>query len=162
MCKNMDLDPQAAVIDYKLSTEPARDAPREISSEEDYALAMESILEKTQNARTKTHTLILQNLVRVLTGSFVSDGPCLNICDCLQRPNQYTATSKQKRGHGETVATDARLHERYVKELQNQLQCKRHPRTYCLVWGSGPDVARHEELDEPALSYWARMIVGYH
>lgn len=65
MCANMQLDPQTAVIGYKISGDRVKDAAREISSEEDYVFAMETILKKTQNARSKTHTLVLQNLVSV-------------------------------------------------------------------------------------------------
>jgi hypothetical protein len=59
----MGLEPQTAVIGYKISSDRAKDAPQEMSSDEDYALAMELILKKARGARTKTYTLILHNLV---------------------------------------------------------------------------------------------------
>ena len=69
MCKNMELDPQTAVLGYKFSSDRIKDAPREISSSEDYVFAMEFILKKTRNARSKMHMLILHNLVSVLIRS---------------------------------------------------------------------------------------------
>lgn len=65
MCENMQLDPQNAVIGYKISGDRAKDAARELSREEDYVFAMETVLKKNKNARTKTYTLVLQNLVCV-------------------------------------------------------------------------------------------------
>lgn len=64
----MEVDPQTAIIGYKISGDRVKDTAREISTEEDYKLAMESILKKTRNARSKTYMLILQNLVGVLIG----------------------------------------------------------------------------------------------
>ena len=69
MCEHMQLDPQTIIIGYKISSDWVRDAAQEISTEEDYTFAMESISKKTQNARSKTHMLILQNLVGFLISS---------------------------------------------------------------------------------------------
>ena len=68
MCENMEVDPQTAIIGYKISSDRVKDIARELSTEEDYKLAMESILKKTWNERSKTYMLILQNLVGVLIG----------------------------------------------------------------------------------------------
>jgi hypothetical protein len=156
MCKHMQLDSQAAVISYKLSSDRAKDAVREISTEEDYVLAMDSILKKTRNARMKAYTLILHNLVSV---RFPTSKSHLNDNDYGQNPNQYTAASKRKSCHDNDRASEAQLIERYVNDLRSKLQCERHG-GFCLIRGSNSNVAKHEELDDTALSYWARMIVG--
>ena len=70
----MGLDPQTTVIGYKISSDRVRDAPQEISSEQDYTLAMESILTKVRGARTKTYTLILHNLVSFWLVSYLQIG----------------------------------------------------------------------------------------
>lgn len=66
MCKNMQLpDQAAAVLGYKFSTDRVKDAARQMSTAEDYTLAMEELLAKVRSARTKEHKLVLHNLVGV-------------------------------------------------------------------------------------------------
>jgi hypothetical protein len=64
----MQLDPGTAIIGYKLSDERVKKPPQEMTSEEDYKLAMGLILQKTRNAKSKTHMLILHNLVGIFVG----------------------------------------------------------------------------------------------
>jgi hypothetical protein len=70
MCKKMGLDQTTAVLGYKFSGDRAKESPRQLSSTEDYQLAMGEIRRKVRNARTKEHRLILHNLVSSLPFHF--------------------------------------------------------------------------------------------
>lgn len=63
MCKNMRLDQTVAVLGYKFSGDRVKDSPRQLSTAEDYKLAMDEIRRRVRNARTKEHKLVLHNLV---------------------------------------------------------------------------------------------------
>ena len=53
--------------------------------------------------------------------------------------------------------TEAELTNSYFKQLQQNHFCKTH-RRFCYIRGGAPPM--HKEIDELALGYWARMIVG--
>ena len=71
MCKDMQLDPAVAVLGYKFSEDRVRLPPRQMSTAEDYTIAMEEILKKVKNARTREHKLVLHNLVSARFSSFI-------------------------------------------------------------------------------------------
>ena len=73
-----------------------------------------------------------------------------------QHPKQSTVASKKK-FDSEDGLTEAQLTDSYFKELQQKHFCNTH-RKFCYVRGGVPPT--HEEIDELALGYWARMIVG--
>jgi hypothetical protein len=81
-----------------------------------------------------------------------------NLTRFVQRPNQLTTGSKRKLG-SDDATTDAQLHGKLVDQLRSRLRCQKH-HAYCLLQGSDLKAKKHKELDDIALSYWARMIVG--
>ena len=75
----------------------------------------------------------------------------------MQRPGLSTAASNRKLDEV-AVMTEAQLIDSYFKQLRHKLYCKSHSK-FCFVRGNTFAPA-HEELDDMAISYWARMIVG--
>ena len=61
----MQLDQVVAVLGYKFSGDRVKDPPRQMSTAEDYKIAVEGIQKRIRNARTKEHHLVLHNLVSV-------------------------------------------------------------------------------------------------
>ena len=155
MCQDMRLDSAVAVLGYKFSEDRVRLPPRQMLTAEDYMIAMEEILKRARNARTREHKLVLHNLVSARFFAFVC---CKSLRSFTKSPGLSTAQSKKEFGSTVTGLTEAQLIDNYFKQLRHKLFCTSHHRT-CLVRAnsSGPD---HEELDDIALGFWAKMIVG--
>ena len=51
------------------------------------------------------------------------------------------------------------MHSTNVEELRNKYRCEKHNR-YCLVSGSDLKTGQHQEMDDIALSHWARKMVS--
>jgi hypothetical protein len=64
VCANMDLKPEDASIGYKYHNDRARDAPRELNSEDEYKAMMAEMVRKVLAAQSRNTVLFLHNLVR--------------------------------------------------------------------------------------------------
>ena len=151
----MQLDHQTAEIGCKLSDDRAKAPVRVIAEAKDYDSAMGLILQKTKNAKMKKYSLVLQNLMSVL--DFSPRIPLITAFN--QKPNQFTAGSKRKHSNDEDTSSDARLQMKNVQKLRDKYHCTEHNRC-CSVVSTGPKTARHEELDDLKLGYWARSMVS--
>jgi hypothetical protein len=66
VCARMDLDPLEAALGYKFHTDRAHDPPHQLSNEDELRNAMSRGKELIKNARTRTVSLEIHNLVRWL------------------------------------------------------------------------------------------------
>src|ERR1700710_1286265 len=89
--------------------------------------------------------------------SFPCLSPSPNDHGYSQRSKTSTAASKKNSG-SITDLTESQLSDSYFKQLRHKLYCITHKKL-CLVRQNG-SALEHEELDDLALGYWARMIVG--
>lgn len=63
VCANMDVKPEDASIGYKYHNDRARDPPRQLSDESEYAAMMTEMVRKVLAARSRNPVLLLHNLV---------------------------------------------------------------------------------------------------
>ena len=74
----------------------------------------------------------------------------------FQAPKQSATASKRKLDDGDGP-TDAELVNSNLKQLEKKHYCNTHSK---LCYVSGGMFPTHEDVDQMALGYWARMMVG--
>ncbi|KAG1719586.1 hypothetical protein EDB19DRAFT_1620925, partial [Suillus lakei] len=137
ICAKMDLDPVNAELGYKFHNDRVRDAPHQLSNEQQLREAFEQGCMLIKRARSRRVVLEIHNLVRESRQAASAARPRR---DEAVNDNQDPPTSM-------SFASE-------LRELKNKLDCEKHGK-FCYI---NPISGDHEAQDIYNLTLWAKKI----